>query len=63
MGGVKDFNLPDCCYEYREVGSNAKFVDYCSDCGELIFEGEEYYDIRGMVLCMSCLAVYRKSGD
>lgn len=53
-------NLPDCCYEYRYEAPEAEVVDKCSDCDCDIHEGEEYYDINGLILCKNCLNYYKK---
>ncbi|MDF2883831.1 MAG: phiCTC2B 13 [Clostridiaceae bacterium] len=56
-------NLPETCYEYRPEQPKAKIVDTCIDCGEFIYEGEEYYDIHGMIICQSCMDDYKKDGE
>ncbi|MBE6066134.1 MAG: hypothetical protein E7211_00320 [Clostridium lundense] len=56
-------NIPDCCYDYRYEAPTAKIVDTCIDCGEFIYEGEEYYDIRGMIICSKCMSEYKRESE
>jgi hypothetical protein len=58
MGRVE---LPDCCYEYREEQPKARIIEACMDCDSDIYEGDEYYDIQGMVICTECMAKYKIS--
>lgn len=63
MGGINSINdLPNCCYDYRHEERRVKIVDTCIDCGEFILEGDEYYDIRGMIFCEGCIKRYREIG-
>lgn len=55
--------LPDCCYEYRPERPKACIVDTCMNCGEFIYEGEEYYDIDGKILCENCISECKKEGE
>lgn len=55
-------NLPDCCYDYRHKTPKAKIVDTCMECDDLIYEGEIYYDIKGMIFCKDCMKHYEKAG-
>ncbi|PRR70887.1 hypothetical protein [Clostridium thermopalmarium] len=56
-------NIPDCCYEYRYESEMAKVVDTCSECGCNIYEGDEYYDINGLILCQNCLSDYKREAQ
>lgn len=40
---------------------NLKVVDRCSECGEGIMEGEEYYDIGGQPICLECMSYHKKT--
>ncbi|MCR1933558.1 hypothetical protein NSA27_02425 [Clostridium tepidum] len=51
-------NLPDCCYDYRYEAPSAKIVDICNICGNNIYEGEEYYDFHGDIVCYDCSDEY-----
>lgn len=58
--------LPDTMYDYRPEQPQAIEVDRCSQCGRSIFQGEEYYDFGGEVVCEECLdeyISYFKKGD
>lgn len=55
-------SFPDCSYDYRYEAPKAKIVDTCIDCGDFICEGDEYYDIKGMVFCETCMRDYKKVG-
>lgn len=52
--------LSDSMYDYRYDRKRAQIVDKCVECGTSIYEGEEYYDINGLILCGECLLVFKK---
>ena len=52
-------DLPNCMYDYRHEAPSPRIVDTCIDCGEFIVEGQEYYDIHGMIICKDCLNEYK----
>lgn len=56
-------NMPDCCYDYRHEAPRRTIVETCMHCGDFIYTGEEYYDIRGMVFCKDCIDDFKKVGD
>ena len=63
MGGLTTAELPNCCYDYRHEEKQVKIVETCIDCGEFILEGDECYDIKGMVFCSGCIEGYRKLSE
>lgn len=56
-------NLPDCSYDYRELENEEIEIDTCSECGCSIYQGEEYYDIGGQVLCCDCIYYFKKTAE
>ncbi|MFU0784273.1 hypothetical protein [Clostridium sp.] len=52
-------NIPDCQYDYHYEAPKAQIIDTCIDCGNFIYEGEGYYDIRGIILCEDCMREYK----
>lgn len=44
---------PEECCEHKAIA-----VDRCNDCGEDIYEGQEYYDFNGTIICKDCFAKY-----
>lgn len=55
-------NIPDCQYEYRHETLVSKIIDTCIECGDFIQESDDYYDIRGIILCEECMKLYKKGG-
>ena len=55
--------LPDCMYDYRFEAPKPRIVDTCIKCGEFITEGQEYYDISGMVICKECMNEYKCTAE
>lgn len=54
--------LPESMYSYRAEEKKAKVIDQCQECGKDIFEGYEYFDIKGLVICDDCINHF-KGGD
>lgn len=50
--------LPDTMYDNRPEQPQAIEIDRCSQCGNGILQGEEYYDFGGEVVCNECLDEY-----
>ena len=54
-------DIPDSVYDYRPSTEDLfehldmSPVDNCCLCGKDIFEGEEYYDAHGFILCKECV--------
>lgn len=57
---VEDMSLPNCMYDYRPEQVKALVVDICSECGNEIYEGEEYYDFYGKPICEDCMIQFKK---
>lgn len=55
--------LPDCCYEYRNDEKTSKVIDICTECGYSIYEGDEYYDIEGKIICYDCIDYFKKTSE
>ncbi|MGG7160210.1 hypothetical protein [Clostridium baratii] len=56
-------SLPDCCYDYRNIESECTEIDTCTECGCGIYEGEEYYEISGQVICCDCIQYFKKKAE
>ncbi len=52
-------NIPDCQYDYKYERPQATIVDRCCMCGGDIFDGDEYYDINGKIICADCISECR----
>lgn len=52
----------DSIYDYRYERRKAVMVDTCKECRYEIYEGEEYYDINGLILCDQCNSYFKKIG-
>lgn len=50
-------------YDCRYERSKPKIVDCCKECGYDIYEGQEYYDINGLILCKDCIEGFKKIGE
>ncbi|ASN68333.1 hypothetical protein 10S11_71 [uncultured Caudovirales phage] len=61
-GVITDMDLLDCQHDYSYEAPKVKIVDACIGCGELIYEGEIYYDIKGMIFCKDCMKHYKRVG-
>lgn len=48
-------DYPEVYFEYITT------VDKCSECGDDIMEGEEYYDIDGQSICLDCMKYHKKT--
>ena len=49
------------CYPCRSACPNApepQPVYECEDCGEGIYDGDNYYSISGLILCEDCIGGY-----
>lgn len=40
-----------------------QIVYYCSDCGEPIYEGDDYYEIAGDIICEKCIDNYKHTAE
>lgn len=56
-------NIPDCMYNYRYEFEKASIVDNCCNCDCNICEGDEYYDIDGIILCEECIRDYKYTAE
>lgn len=52
--------LPNSMYDYRPEYNKRKAIDKCSNCGCDIYEGEEYYDIKGLIICENCINDFKE---
>lgn len=59
MGGNK--NLTNICRDCLKPQSYANMTDTCMDCGSPIYEGDEFYDIHGTMVCCDCINEYKKT--
>lgn len=50
-------------YDYRPERKLARIIDACENCGANIITGEEYYDIKGTVICEECIREYKKQEE
>ena len=41
----------------------AEVVEICCECGIKIYEGDDYYDIDGTILCEDCTAGYKRTAE
>ena len=54
--------LTDSMYDYRPEQNKSKLIDKCQECGNYIYECDEYYDIKGFIICEECINRF-KGGD
>ena len=47
-------------YEYSYERKPVKEYGMCEECGYTILEGEEYYDIDNVLICVDCIDEYKK---
>lgn len=47
-------------YEYSYERKPVKEYGVCEECGYTILEGEEYYDIDNILICVDCIDEYKK---
>lgn len=40
-----------------------ELVEICCECGAKIFEGDDYYNIEGIVLCENCIDKFKMKGE
>lgn len=59
---IRRWNAMDNMYQYRYEASKPKVIDTCQECGYDIYEGQEYYDIYGKILCDECVENFKKFG-
>lgn len=45
------------------VNRNRKVFATCEYCGEEIYVGEDYYDLRGEIVCESCVIDCSKTAE
>lgn len=43
--------------------SKRELVHVCECCDAGIYEGEEYYDIEGYIVCEACIHEYKKTAE
>ncbi len=48
---------------YGRGHEEARPVFLCSECGETIFEGEEYYDFFGEQFCENCIIAMARTAE
>lgn len=41
----------------------AKALDRCDECGDDICEGEEYYYIENVTICLDCIDKFKKEAE
>lgn len=47
-----------------DYGSNKReLVHVCEHCDAGIYEGDEYYDIEGYIVCTDCISTYKKTAE
>lgn len=54
--------LTDTMYDYRPEIKALKIIDICSECGDNIYYGKEYYEINGKIICTECMDYFKKTG-
>ena len=47
--------LPDCQYEYGYEEPKATIISICNNCDGNINKGDEYYEIDGQSICVTCM--------
>lgn len=43
--------------------TNEKPIMYCPECGEDIYEGEEYYQLEDITICEDCISKFKKIAE
>lgn len=48
--------LPETCYHYRFHIYEVDPVMECEICHQEIYEGDIYYDVKGLIMCTECIS-------
>lgn len=48
--------LPETCYHYRRDIYEVEPVMECEICHQEIYEGDIYYDVKGLIMCTECIS-------
>ncbi|MBQ9994091.1 MAG: hypothetical protein IJP17_05205 [Clostridia bacterium] len=49
------------CSDCGECRREREVVLLCDMCGESVYEGDDYYNLCGEIICVDCLALSRRT--